>query len=57
MNLFIFVFVFVCVQLQQEGILKSDNLLTRFFRISAEMSVDLCYRILNDQVNSFYVCI
>ena len=38
-------------QLQQQGILKSDDLITRFFRISVEMCVDLCYRTLNDPVS------
>lgn len=38
------------LQLQQQGILKSDDLITRFFRISVEMCVDLCYRTLTDQV-------
>lgn len=36
-------------RLQQQGILRSDDLITRFFRISVEMCVDLCYRTLNDQ--------
>ena len=40
------------LQLQQQGILKSDDLITRFFRISVEMCVDLCYRTLNDPVSS-----
>ena len=38
------------LQLQQQGILKSDDLITRFFRISIEMCVDLCYRTLGDPV-------
>ena len=38
------------LQLQQQGILKSDDLITRFFRISVEMCVDLCYRTLADHV-------
>ena len=41
-------------QLQQQGILKSDDLITRFFRISVEMCVDLCYRTLNDPVSVSY---
>lgn len=43
------------LQLQQQGILKSDDLITRFFRISVEMCVDLCYRTLNDQVHTHVV--
>lgn len=43
-----------CLQLQQQGILKSDDLITRFFRISVEMCVDLCYRTLNDQVHTYF---
>ena len=38
-------------QLQQSGIFKSEELITRFFRISVEMCVDLCYRTLNDPVS------
>ena len=43
----------VHVQLQQQGILKSDDLITRFFRISVEMCVDLCYRTINDPVSNY----
>ena len=45
-----FLFFPLCRQLQQQGILKSDDLITRFFRISVEMCVDLCYRTLSDPV-------
>lgn len=38
------------LQLQQQGIFKSEDLLSRFFRISIEMCVELCYRTLNDPV-------
>ena len=38
-------------QLQQQGILKNDDLIQRFFRISMEMCVELCYRTLNDPVS------
>lgn len=30
------------------GILKTDDLITRFFRLSTQMVVDLCYRLLPD---------
>ena len=42
----------VYLQLQQSGIFKSDELITRFFRISVEMCVDLCYRTLGDPVSA-----
>lgn len=45
------IFCAFVVQLQQQGILKSDDLITRFFRISVEMCVDLCYRTINDPVS------
>lgn len=31
------------------GILKTDDLITRFFRLSTQMVVELCYRLLPDQ--------
>lgn len=31
-------------KLQQQGIMKNDDLITRFFRISVEMCVGLCYK-------------
>lgn len=31
------------------GILKTDDLITRFFRLSTQMCVDLCYRALSEQ--------
>ena len=35
----------VFVQLMnQHGILKTDDLITRFFRMATQMCVDLCYR-------------
>ncbi len=41
----------VFVQLMnQHGILKTDDLITRFFRMSTQMCVDLCYRALAEQV-------
>ena len=41
----------VFVQLMnQHGILKTDDLITRFFRMSTQMCVDLCYRALSEQV-------
>uniref|UniRef100_A0A915KV50 CCR4-Not complex component Not1 C-terminal domain-containing protein n=1 Tax=Romanomermis culicivorax TaxID=13658 RepID=A0A915KV50_ROMCU len=36
--------------MHQHGILKSDDMIARFFRVCTEMCVDLCYRALNDQV-------
>uniref|UniRef100_T1DC70 CCR4-NOT transcription complex subunit 1 n=1 Tax=Cupiennius salei TaxID=6928 RepID=T1DC70_CUPSA len=36
-------------QMNLQGILKTDELITRFFRLSTEMCVDLCYRVLMDQ--------
>lgn len=43
----------VFVQLMnQHGILKTDDLITRFFRMSTQMCVDLCYRALGEQHNS-----
>ena len=35
--------------MHQQGILKTDDLITRFFRLCTEMCVDLCYRALLDQ--------
>lgn len=36
-------------QMHQQGILKTDDLITRFFRLCIEMCVDLCYRALLDK--------
>ncbi|XP_064610278.1 CCR4-NOT transcription complex subunit 1-like isoform X2 [Liolophura sinensis] len=36
-------------QMHQQGILKTDDLITRFFRLCTEMCVDLCYRALGEQ--------
>ena len=38
-------------QMHQHGILKTDDLITRFFRLCTEMCVDLCYRALSEQNN------
>ena len=35
-------------QMHTQGILKTDDLITRFFRICTEVCVDVCYRALND---------
>lgn len=35
-------------QMNLQGILKTDDLITRFFRLSTQMCVDLCYRALTD---------
>jgi len=35
-------------QMHLQGILKTDDLITRFFRLCTEMCVDLCYRALAD---------
>merc|ERR1719510_2723922 len=43
----------VFVQLMnQHGILKTDDLITRFFRMSTQMCVDLCYRALSEPNDS-----
>ena len=34
--------------MNQQGILKTDDLITRFFRLSTQMCVDVCYRNLMD---------
>ncbi|CAG2109482.1 unnamed protein product, partial [Medioppia subpectinata] len=41
------IFQFYVQQMNLQGILKTDDLITRFFRLSTEMCVELCYRILN----------
>jgi len=35
-------------QMNMHGLLKTDDLITRFFRMSTQMCVDLCYRALAD---------
>lgn len=40
------------LQMHQQGILKTDELITRFFRLCTEMCVDLCYRALSEQSHS-----
>lgn len=35
-------------QMNVHGILKTDDLITRFFRLSTQMVVELCYRLLPD---------
>uniref|UniRef100_A0A0K2T7H7 CCR4-NOT transcription complex subunit 1 n=1 Tax=Lepeophtheirus salmonis TaxID=72036 RepID=A0A0K2T7H7_LEPSM len=44
-------FIFV-KRMNEHGILKTDDLITRFFRMSTQMCVDLCYRALAEQNNS-----
>jgi CCR4-NOT transcription complex subunit 1 len=39
-------------QMHQQGILRTDDLITRFFRLCTEMCVDLCYRALAEQTHS-----
>ncbi|XP_046333509.2 CCR4-NOT transcription complex subunit 1-like isoform X5 [Haliotis rufescens] len=39
-------------QMHQQGILKTDDLITRFFRLCTEMCVDLCYRALSEQTHT-----
>jgi len=34
------------------GILKTDDLITRFFRLSTQMCVDFCYRFLAETPNT-----
>lgn len=36
-------------QMHQQGILRTDDLITRFFRLCTEMCVDLCYQALAEQ--------
>jgi len=38
--------------MHQQGILKTDDLITRFFRLCTEMCVDLCYRALSEQTHN-----
>lgn len=38
--------------MNQQEILKTDDLITRFFRLCTEMCVDLCYRALAEQTHS-----
>lgn len=38
--------------MHQQGILKTDDLITRFFRLCTEMCVDLCYRALGEQTHT-----
>jgi CCR4-NOT transcription complex subunit 1 len=42
-------------QMHQQGILKTDDLITRFFRLCTEMCVDLCYRALGEQTSTHQV--
>lgn len=39
-------------QMNGHGILKTDDLITRFFRLSTQMCVDLCYRFLAETPNT-----
>lgn len=34
----------ICSQMHQQGILKTDDLITRFFRLCTEMCVEISYR-------------
>lgn len=43
---------FFFFQMNGHGILKTDDLITRFFRLSTQMCVDLCYRILAETPNT-----
>ena len=44
--------VFFCTfKLHTQGILRTDDLITRFFRISTELCVDVTYRALGDHVS------
>merc|ERR1719211_660218 len=45
-------FVIFVQLMNQHGILKTDDLITRFFRMSTQMCVDLCYRALAEQNNA-----
>ena len=44
--------LYLYLQMHQQGILKTDDLITRFFRLCTEMCVDLCYRALTEQTHS-----
>ncbi len=44
--------LWICLQMHSQGILKTDDLITRFFRLCTEMCVDLCYRALAEQTHS-----
>ncbi|XP_062589790.1 CCR4-NOT transcription complex subunit 1-like isoform X3 [Saccostrea cucullata] len=39
-------------QMHQQGILKNDDVITRFFRLCSEMCVDLCYRAMGEATPS-----
>ncbi|XP_033113474.1 CCR4-NOT transcription complex subunit 1-like isoform X3 [Anneissia japonica] len=39
-------------QMHQQGILKTDDLITRFFRICTELCVKLCYHALSEQAHT-----
>ncbi|XP_050527108.1 CCR4-NOT transcription complex subunit 1-like isoform X2 [Daktulosphaira vitifoliae] len=39
-------------QMNVQGILKSDDIITRFFRLSTQMMVELCYRQIPNQTQS-----
>ncbi|XP_025202841.1 CCR4-NOT transcription complex subunit 1-like isoform X4 [Melanaphis sacchari] len=39
-------------QMNVQGILKSDDIITRFFRLSTQMMVELCYRQIPDHTQS-----
>ncbi|VDP15420.1 unnamed protein product [Soboliphyme baturini] len=43
-------------QMHQNGILKSDDMITRFFRNCTEMCVDLCHRFLSDSSLNLTIC-
>lgn len=47
-----YAFFFYFFQMNGHGILKTDDLITRFFRLSTQMCVDLCYRILAETPNT-----
>ena len=42
-------------QLHQYGILKTDELITRFFKYCTEICVDLTYRALQDYVSFIFI--
>ena len=45
------IFLLCTFQLHQQGILRTDDLITRFFRISTELCVEVTYRALGDNVS------
>ena len=45
-----------CMQLRTSNMLKTDDTVTRFFRISTELCVELCYRNLQGDIGVGSLC-